>query len=739
MVSNKNTKKVVIIIAWAVLLIIYLIWIHGNYSVLTGNQLELFAGNSTNNLASIDEESKFGGGFAKAQLGSLGTGTYQITVSYRSESVFNGVYAVAEEGVNSDILNGNSPMQLYPQKTTIKFHAWVYQPISDFSLIFNYCGLGKLCINQVAIQRIPSFWFYVIVLALLIYILLQIPCIKGGITDTGYAVIVILIGIAIIASLPNMQKNIIASTDLSFHLFRIEGVRQALFSGQFPVRIQPNWWDYYGYEISLFYPDAFLIIPASLMQLGFSLQGAYKAFVFVLSFSTASTAYWMGKSISGRRLYGLVAAATYTLSMYRITNIYQRGALGEVLAMTFLPVIVLGVYRLYTERKENELSGWIVLSIGISGIIQSHILTCEMVGLFFAVVFIINIRKTLQRKTLLNIFKSFVVTLAINAWFIIPFIQAWSGDYQFKSTGKFNGEIQSKGSFITQIFSMFVNGLVPDQSVSAGIIGEMPQSIGVWSLLIIVLLVSTMIGFRQHLIMDKSLYSLCHQSLIYCCIAVLLSSNSFPYNWLQMRSKIMRSLIGHLQFPWRFLEIASIMVTLAFICALMLLDKIDTKDRAKFNEWRGVIISGILIINVVAVMYCYHVLLDVEGTVHRNYMEYQACKLVGGDQTEYLPIEANVTILDNSIHAEDGVTELPIFYSQLYSVFDCNGNRLITSKSSKGQLQVEGTYENVEELQVKITEPVLWRISEIVSLISIGMLCWGSVRSVKREWKNRMD
>ena len=54
------------------------------------------------------------------------------------------------------------------------------------------------------------------------------------------AVNVALIALALFATYPVMSNYISYGQDLNFHLYRIEGIKDGLLSGQFPVRIDPT-------------------------------------------------------------------------------------------------------------------------------------------------------------------------------------------------------------------------------------------------------------------------------------------------------------------------------------------------------------------------------------------------------------------------------------------------------------------------------------------------------------------
>ncbi|MFQ9291063.1 MAG: hypothetical protein ACLR3O_01210 [Streptococcus sp.] len=64
-------------------------------------------------------------------------------------------------------------------------------------------------------------------------------------------------------------------------------------------------------------------------------------------------------------------------------NSYYRAAVGETLAMIFLPLVFVGV-RLITFGDYKK---WWILTLGMLGLVYSHVLSVLLasVGIFFAV------------------------------------------------------------------------------------------------------------------------------------------------------------------------------------------------------------------------------------------------------------------------------------------------------------------------------------------------------------------
>ena len=101
-----------------------------------------------------------------------------------------------------------------------------------------------------------------------------------------------LVCIAILASVPCMQNANLTGGDLGYHLMRIEGIKDGLKSGQFPIRIEPEWLFGHGYANSVFYCSTLLYFPAILRLLGFTVMTGYNAYCIAVTIATVGVAYY---------------------------------------------------------------------------------------------------------------------------------------------------------------------------------------------------------------------------------------------------------------------------------------------------------------------------------------------------------------------------------------------------------------------------------------------------------------
>lgn len=376
------------------------------------------------------------------------------------------------------------------------------------------------------------------------------------------------------SSIPLLNNFLINSQDLLYHISRIEGIVTSLQNGNYPSWISVSGSYYIGYANPVMYPQAFLYIPAALICLGMSPMNAYKTFVVLINLACAFTAYYSFKNLFHSRGIGLVTAIAYNLCLYRLIDIYTRGALGEMLAAVFLPLVFYGMYEvcLHNEKK------WMVLALGLTGILFSHILMTVFTAMFLVLYFIILIPRMLHShfaKRLIAILKAGLTTVLLNLYFLIPFLQFYrSEEFRVFIRGDGN-ELSDNAGYLSQMFSVFVNADNSRGNLLQGTTkGEMAFSIG-WLIPLCCIVLAFLIFFGGNILKKKAdgRVSCCMKlgkyALLGTILSIYLASDLFPWDKMD-HVPILHILCGS-QFPWRFLEIAQLFGTVVIGCLLQLL------------------------------------------------------------------------------------------------------------------------------------------------------------------------
>lgn len=238
---------------------------------------------------------------------------------------------------------------------------------------------------------------------------------KGDLLFWGIAVL----GCALFASIPLLTGNLIVGHDVWFHLMRIEGLKDGLEGGQFPVRIYGYFFSGYGYPSGFFYPDLFLYLPALLRLAGCSVVFSFHAFYVVLNIVTAMLAWWsFSRLFSNSLSMGALAAMVYTGFLYRLADMYSRCAVGEALAMAFFPVALVSFWKLLREPSESD---WVGVVLGCTGVLQSHIISSLLLAGAMAGMLLVSCGSLAQREKLAAVGKAALFTVLLNLWFYAPF------------------------------------------------------------------------------------------------------------------------------------------------------------------------------------------------------------------------------------------------------------------------------------------------------------------------------
>ena len=195
------------------------------------------------------------------------------------------------------------------------------------------------------------------------------------------AALAALAALALLASVPFLVWAVPVGDDVSFQLARIEGIAQGLRAGEFPVRMQSVQLRGFGYPNGVCYGDALLYPFAAMRLLGMPLEECWRSMAVATNLLTASLAYASFRRLAcGSLVPALLGAALWTLSPYRLFDMYVRAAVGEYLALALLPVVAYGFFSVFARGRAGASPlGWLWLSLGMAGVVVSHVLTTALV------------------------------------------------------------------------------------------------------------------------------------------------------------------------------------------------------------------------------------------------------------------------------------------------------------------------------------------------------------------------
>ncbi len=504
--------------------------------------------------------------FLAMELPGLKKGVYEVRIEYDADA--EQVSRVVSETVGYRQLYENT-VSLRPShiQKEISYRFMLLEDAEDLRAEILYTGTGRLTVTDFRVvhtrQEYSMALFFVLFFSLvadvLFYFLVWNREKMPGEAERKILFGLFLIGLLSCANLLTDYTHL--GDDAYFHLNRIEGIAREWMNGHFPARMESYCMFGMGYPMSIMYPEVFLWPAALLRAAGFDLSFCLKADIVFVNLLTVILSYFSFKNIFANRRIGLWGSAVYTLSLYRLYNIYDRAAIGEFIAMTFLPLICLGLARVFSEKEEEvrDRKTVFLLAFGYMGVLYSHVLSLEFVAVFTAVICLFLHKRFFRKSTFFTFVKAALLAVGLSLWYLIPFL-----DYSINAglnvfdTGN---PIQILGLYPAQLFwffpwkgwssYMYVSGMQYVRAYGMGI----PLAVVFFSFLYL-----RAKGTGGKSLREFAEYPKIRAAAFVGILAMFMSLNIFPWDAVSEISEGLRKVVYSIQFPYRFLVI----VTIAF-------------------------------------------------------------------------------------------------------------------------------------------------------------------------------
>ncbi len=337
---------------------------------------------------------------------------------------------------------------------------------------------------------------------------------------------------------PYLVKDFLAiEHDTFFHLSRIENLSISIRNGDFFPALYPFENNGFGYASPLFYSDFFLIVPALLHIASLSLINAYKLAVFCATLIGAIGMLKLSFAMTQDQNASMVSTAAFMFSNYHITDIFVRGALGEIFALAALPFVLLAMHRILVEKKKEH---WFYLTLSLSALALCHNLTFLMGCIACLVLFIIHI-KSVTPDIFESLAKGAIWAMALTLFFTFPMIEQMRTQ---KLIVSYYNQTQRLSTFSMDLWQYFANKTV------FGIAGNyldrdktMLENIGYFL---------TFAPWFYFLAKKKDKAILAYLGIGVACM--IMPSSILP--WEHM------AFLGIMQFPWRFNTLAIVFLSI---------------------------------------------------------------------------------------------------------------------------------------------------------------------------------
>lgn len=424
--------------------------------------------------------------------------------------------------------------------------------------------------------------------------------------------------------------------DTAFHINRALSL-ESIFSS--PINFET--FRSYGMQVNNFYPwltlyPLFLLIKFTNLAIGYNL------FLYIVTLITLFICHYVMYEITKKHVTSSFFAIIYTTSSFRSVEIFLRGAMGELLAMSILPLILLGFIKLYDSKKES----WVMLAISMTLLIYTHVLSVAMTMVMIIIALIIQFyrKKKIEIFLIIKLIKAAIVTLLLSLAFIGPMIE----QTLYQDLNRPYVDILQKRAIY--LGKEFLIGSIDSELLSFGI-----------GLTLLICLIILTFNFKKLGILSKITY-------IMGIISILLCTKIFPWFALQ------NTPLNIIQAPWRFMIFSTLFIS--FSVSLFISPQLEKFSYTRRRNFILLLILAISILNYSSVVNMVKEM-NFQGTYSNEQMEN---KLEEFENFDYVPIgyKKDQLLLKNHQVTEDGQV--------IYSRFSPNKDEItFTFKSSKGK------------------------------------------------------
>lgn len=398
------------------------------------------------------------------------------------------------------------------------------------------------------------------------------------------------------------------NNDGRFHVMRMEGLYESLKRGQFFPVVNMSFLGGFGYISNIFYANLWLYPAAILRLIGLTTIQAFIIFYVILNFATFSISFGAYYQASRNYSKSLLFSFIYTLSIYRIFDMVRRFDVGEVLTLTFLPIVILGIYEIfYADEKK-----WLYLTIGMVMVIYSHALSPILIAIFIFWVIVFRIKTLIKEpQRILKLIYAGLVSLALSLAYFLPMFEQLKHT-QFKLTNSPLIDVSQSGITVKQLFYW---SAASDLYI---------QNIGLILLIVAIVIPFVIWKIKVPVIRDFAIIS----EILLC-----MTTDLFPWKFF------VKTPVNMIQFPWRLDMLVTVLLA---IC-------LASDPFNWFNKnWK----------KAVVMLASLGLVVSAENTLIKNhpyeYDSYQSFNnldvySIGGGE-EYLPKDASLEELHSAPH-----------------------------------------------------------------------------------------
>lgn len=396
--------------------------------------------------------------------------------------------------------------------------------------------------------------------------------------------------------------------------------------------------------VNLMYPWGTIYPMYLLIKLTGSLVGGYYIYFLLITFATLEITYQCVKRMKQTTLPSIFAAILYTFAICRTSDIYFRVDMGEVISMTFFPLVLLGIFQIFYEKTPH----WKTLVIGMTLLVYTHVLSLVIAALLVLFFICLNlVKKQMNKQRFIALLKATGMSIVLGLGFLVPMLQTML-------TVKVNGPGP---------MNLYVCSLIPRQLLDWSL-NNIAGSRDVFNPVFLILFVVIILNLKK----IKGFFK---DVLFAAVFFTFITTSLFPWD-------VFQNMFGLLQFPWRFITMASLLFPVA--ASELVKDYQINYSQSKSIKLFNVLILGVLFahwgtMTGVNQMDGYHV-----GSNSHFYLSQITKKAGFNGLGDYYPAKSNGDagyISDYKIYANDNWQHVKHKMSDSYNMkfsYDSDGS-----------------------------------------------------------------
>ena len=427
----------------------------------------------------------------------------------------------------------------------------------------------------------------------------------------------------------------------------------------------------------------------------------------------------------------LVLALIYNVAKWILESIKPKTGKGKSAHSMVGSFLIYAVCLLW---KDDYKKSALMFVIGFSGVLHTHVLTCELAIFMVFMLLAASPKKTFVKKRILSLAVSAGCVLIANLSYIVPFMDIALS----RSINAMKSTASKKTGFLNQIVSSHLMLLVTISFVPV----------------IIALLIGGVKWYKGRVFSEKKdgektekekVFSL-GALILLTALFLILSTSAFPWK-IVVDIPVIGSLFVSLQFPWRFLTLAGILATV-LVCEF--LSGVDSTEQAGQLIWICVILFMMipgLFYSMTSFASRKNASFAPSATAISSYWNSQHEYLVEGTDprdltTEYTTSgDVRITSYEKDGTSADfmyesangGAVELPVFNYPHYEAKTESGETLKIADGSNHRISVEIPAGTTGNVSVRFRTPVSWILSMIITVLGWIVLFGGYLYYGKRK------